>query len=101
MFIERFMDSYSTIIKLIFRVNNSKNNFWKAQFFFDHNGYPVIEIDQKYFIPKRYLTLEKIRFGNLTILTEQDIIKYLEKGMKKVLKNMERCGYRVMEVNKS
>ena len=101
LFIARFMDSYSTIIKLIFRVNNSKNNFWKAQFFFDHNGYPVIEIDQKYFIPKRYLTLEKIRFGNLTILTEQDIIKYLEKGMKKVLKNMERCGYRVMEVNKS
>lgn len=96
--IDDFVESYSSVLSLVEQINNCKNGFWKAQFLFDFNGYPVIEVDQKYFIPKRYLTLERICFEDLNILTEKDIINKLEIGMKKVIKNIEECGYRVMEV---
>lgn len=96
--VQNFMKSYSVAINFVDRINNCKNKFWKARFLFDYNGYPEIKIDQKYFIPRKYLTLEKIRFENFDLLSEQDIIEYLKAGMKEVLKNMERCGYRVMEV---
>ena len=96
--IQGFTKSYSFILNLVEQINNCKNNFWKAQFLFDYNGYPVVEVDQKYFTPKRYLTLEKIRFEDFFLSAENDIINDLKIGMCKVLKNMERCGYRVMEV---
>lgn len=96
--IQDFIKSYSIALDLVNQINNCKNNFWKAQFLFDYNGYPVIEIDQNYFIPKKYLTLEKIRFEEFHSLTENDIVVSLKSGMNKVLKNMQRCGYRVMEV---
>lgn len=96
--IQDFMKSYSVALDLVNKINNCKNNFWKAQFLFDYNGYPTIEIDQNYFIPKKYLTLEKVRFEELYSLTENDIVVSLKSGMDKVLKNMQRCGYRVMEV---
>lgn len=96
--IQDFMKSYLIILNLVNRINGCKNNFWKAEFSFDYNGYPVIEIDQKYFTPKRWLTLEKIRLEEYYTLVESEIINSLETGMHKVLKNMEQCGYRVMEV---
>lgn len=96
--IQEFTKSYSFVLNLVNQINNCKNNFWKAQFSFDYNGHPVVEVDQRYFTPNRYLTLEKICFEDLDLLTEQDIIKHLEIGMKKVLKNIQRCGYRIMEV---
>lgn len=96
--IKNFTESYSYVLNSVNRINNCKNNFWKAQVAFDYNGNLIVEVDQRYFTPKRYLTLEKIRFENLDLLTEQDIIKHLEIGMKKVLKNIQQCGYRVMEV---
>ena len=70
-------------------INNCKNNFWKAQFLFDYNGYPMIKIDQNYFIPKKYLTLEKVCFEEFYSLTENDIVVSLKSGMDKVLKNMQ------------
>lgn len=96
--IQDFMKSYSIALGLINKINNCKNNFWKAQFLFDYNGYPVIEIDQKYFVPKKYLTLEKVRFEEFYSLTENDIVFSLKKGMNKVFDNIQKCGYRVMEV---
>lgn len=96
--IQDFMKSYSIALDLVNQINNCKNNFWKSHFLFDYNGYPVIEIDQNYFVPKKYLTLEKIRFEEFCSLTKNDIVVSLESGMSKVLKNMERCGHRVMEV---
>ena len=51
-----------------------------------------------YFIPKRYTTFEKIYIDNILSLIETDIILELGKAMHQVMKNMERCGYRVMEV---
>lgn len=96
--ITNFIETYSFVVNLVEKINNCKNNFWKAQFLFDYNGYPTIEIDQKYFVPKKYLTLEKIRFNDLDLLNKEDIINLIETKMRKVLKNMERFGYRVMEV---
>lgn len=96
--VQNFIKSYSIAINLVNKINKCKNNFWKTRFFFDYSGYPVIEIDQNFFIPRKYLTLKKIRFENFDLLSEQDIIEYLKIGMKEVLKNMEQCGYRVMEV---
>lgn len=95
--IQDFMNRYNTVTSIVERINGCRNKFWKAQFYFDWLNRPTIEIDQKYFIPKRYLTKEKIYLHDDEFST-QNIISLVESGMKTVLKNMERCGYRVMEV---
>lgn len=96
--IQDFLSSYSSIISLVDKINKSKNNFWKSYLLFDYNGEPVIEVDQKYFKPRKYLTLEKIYLGCLESNSEECLINKVESGMMQVLKNMERYGYRVMEV---
>lgn len=97
--IQDFIKSYRILLNLVERINNCKNNFWKACFSFDYNGYPTVEIDQKHFEPIKYLTLEKVRFEEFYEMNKEDIITHLEFGMKKVLENMKKCGYRVMEVD--
>lgn len=97
--IQDFVKSYKILLNLVEGINGCKNDFWKAYFSFDYKGYPTVEIDQKYFESKKYLTLEKVRFENFYELTQETIISYLEIGMKQVLKNMEYCGCRVMEVS--
>ena len=96
--INEFMKSYNIILSLVNEINNCKNNFWKATFLFDYNGYPTVELDQKHFIPNKYLTLEKIRFDDFDSLSRDNIIYSLKTGMLNVMDNMQRCGYRVMEV---
>ena len=96
--IDSFMESYNVSISLVNELYNCKNNFWKASFLFDYNGYPTIELDQKYFIPNKYLTLEKIRFDDFDSLSRDNIICSLKTGMLNVMDNMQRCGYRVMGV---
>lgn len=97
--IQNFKDSYSIVLSLVEQINTSKNGFWKAKFDFNYYGYPAIKIDQKYFSPRKYTTFERIGLSNLESCNKQDIVRQIEKGMKSVLKNMERCGYRVMEVD--
>lgn len=96
--IQDFIKLHKILLNIVQKINNCKNNFWKAYFEVDYNGCPTVEIDQKYFKPMKYLTLEKVRFEEFCKLSEEDIIASLELGMKKVLKNMQKCGYRVMEV---
>ena len=99
--IHDFTEKYSTIIHVVNVVNNCKNNFWKSEISFNnHWGDIIIMVDQKHFIPKRYTTFEKIYFDfdDVLSLKVKDIIIQLEKAMHQVMKNMERCGYRVMEV---
>lgn len=99
--IHDFTEKYSTIIHVVNVINNCKNNFWKSEISFDnHWGKIIIMVDQKYFIPKRYTTFEKIYFDfdDILSLKVKDIIIQLEKAMHQVMKNMECCGYRVMEV---
>ena len=97
--IYNFIDTYSTVMDLIYKINTCKNNFWKSEFYFDYFGYPTVKIDQNYFVPRNHFTVEKISLYCFDSLTQQDIVKLLESGMKNVLKNMEYCGYRVMEVD--
>lgn len=96
--VQAFVDSYSTILNLVNNMNSCKNNFWKVRFYFDYNGYPSVEIDQKIFTPKKYLTFVKISFEDFILTDENRIKDSLKYGMLHVLKNMEKCGYRVMEV---
>lgn len=96
--IQNFMKSYSIMVNLVNKINNCKNDFWKSRLTFSNSGYFVIEVDQKYFVPNKYLTFEKIYFEDIDLLIEEDIMNDLQTAMKKVIKNMERCGYRVMEV---
>lgn len=93
--IQDFMKQYDLVTNLIKKVNGCSNKFWKAQFYFDWLNRPTIEIDQQFFIPRRHLTKEKIYLNKFS---EKNIVSLLETGMHNVLKNMERCGYRVMEV---
>lgn len=99
--IHDFTEKYSTIIHVVNVVNNCKNNFWKSEISFNnHWGEIIIMVDQKHFIPKRYTTFERIYFDfdDILSLKVKDIIIQLEKAMHQVMKNMERCGHRVMEV---
>ena len=98
--IDDFSRNYSFILNLIEKINSCKNDFWKADLLFNSNGYPEIKIDQKLFeVRKIYLlTYEKAYLHDLEKLDECKIISLIKNAMVKVIHNMERCGYRVMEV---
>lgn len=98
--IDNLITTHSTIKDFVEKINTCKNNFWKADFLFDHNGNPQIKIDQKIFEVKNpyLLTYEKICFDNLSIYSKKEISKRIKDAMYSVFDNMERCGYRVMEV---
>ena len=96
--IQDFIKTHQIILNIVSQINNCSNNYWEANFLFDHNGYPVISVDQKYFVPKRYTTFERVILNNSLVFVKTDIICELEKAMHQVMKNMERCGYRVLEV---
>lgn len=98
--IDDFVEANTFIVDLVEKINNCKNNFWKAELLFNYDGNPEIKIDQKLFnVKKPYLsTYEKVRFYDLEILTKQEIIKRIKDAMYLIFENMERCGYRIMEV---
>lgn len=98
--IDNLITTHSIIKDFVDKINTCKNNFWKADFLFDHNGNPQIKIDQKIFEVKNpyLLTYEKICFDNLSIYSKKEISKRIKDAMYSVFDNMERCGYRVMEV---
>lgn len=97
--IDGFIESHIFIIDLVEKINSCKNNFWNAEVFFK-NACVEIKIDQKLFKVKKYYlsTYERIYFGDSKVLSEQEIKNRIKEAMISVLRNMERCGYRVMEV---
>ena len=97
--IDKLFNKYSILNNLVDEINKCKNNFWEAEINFD-NGIAIIKIDQKLFeVQKYYLfTYEKIRFYSIESYSEKYIKTRIKDAMYRVLKNMERCGYRVMEV---
>ena len=97
--IDNLIVTHSIIKDFVEKINKCKNNFWESELIFDYNVNPQIKIDQKIFKSKKsYLsTYEKIRFYNSSTYSEKEIGKRIESAMYKVFKNMERCGYRVME----
>lgn len=98
--IDDFVEANSFITDLVEKINGCKNNFWKAELSFNYNGFPEIKIDQKLFKVKNPFlsTYEKVYLDNLKKLNEKEIVQLVKKAMYTILKNMERCGYRVMEV---
>ena len=97
--IHDFMEKYSVIVNLVNMINNCKNNFWKSEISdYFGNDEIVVTIDQKYFVPKRYATFEKIYFDDALPLETEYVISQFKKAMYKIMDNMEYCGYRVMEV---
>lgn len=97
--IDNIVENNLLITNLVERINTCKNNFWDAELLFDRNGNPEIKIDQKLFeVKKPYLlTYEKIYLNDIESFTEQNITNRIKQAMYLVFKNMERCGYRVME----
>ena len=98
--LDDFIKANSVVIDLIKKINGCKNKFWNAELLFDYNGYPEIKIDQRIFKVKKYYlsTYEKVYLDDLETLSKEKIEKRIKKAMLVVLKNIEKCGYRVMEV---
>ena len=97
--LEELNKTYEVISNIVNQVNSCKNNIWNATISFSYDDITV-DIDQKVFNPKYSYdtTGERIYFYYDTKYSKNRIKKYFTSAMNSVLKNMERCGYRVMEV---
>ena len=97
--LEELSKTYEIILNIVNQVNSCKNNIWNATISFSYDDIAV-DIDQKVFNPKYSYdaTGERIYFYYDTKYSKNRIKKYFTSAMNSVLKNMERCGYRVMEV---
>lgn len=97
--IDEFSDKYETIIKIVEKINNCKNKFWKAELLFDRYNNLNIKIDQKYInLSIQHMTYKLIDLSEIDLSDETCIYNILISGMKSIMKNMEEYGYRVMEV---
>lgn len=97
--IDNFIKKYNTVIDLVSKINNCKNSFWKATLAFNCLGVLRLEIDQKYINPSKWhMTQEYIDLSDVYLLSNKRLQNALTNKMKKVIKNMEQYGYRVMEV---
>ena len=97
--LEELNKTYEVISNIVNQVNSCKNNIWNATISFSYDDITV-DIDQKVFNPKYSYdaTGERIYFYYDTKYSKNRVKKYFTSAMNSVLKNMERCGYRVMEV---
>ena len=97
--LEELNKTYEVISNIVNQVNSCKNNIWNATISFSYDDI-IVDIDQKVFNPKYSYdaTGERIYFYYDTKYSKNRIKKYFTSAMNSVLKNMERCGYRVMEV---
>ena len=83
-------------MKLVDRINNCKNNFWKASFYYNPiSNEKVISIDQKIFDNK--FTSEKIHLRTNEFLEENTLVNFIKEAMYLIFKNIQRYGYRIME----
>lgn len=88
---------YCIISNLVDKVNSCKNNIWLASIstYYDN---VVIKINQKIFGDCMSYTGEKYSFSECNTYSESEIKKCIADTMCKVMKNMEHCGCRVLEV---
>lgn len=97
--IDNFIEKFNTIIDLVYQINNCKNGFWKASLIFNCIGVLRVEIDQVYINPSEWhMTKEHIDLSEGYLSSDKRLRNALVNKMKLVMKNMERYGYRVMEV---
>lgn len=96
--VDDFTEKYSTAIDLVSKINNCKNAFWEATLAFNCHGVLRLEIDQIYINPSEWhITKEYIDSESL-LSSEDQLRNVIVNKMKMVIKNMEKYGYRVMEV---
>lgn len=98
--IDELCETYNTFIDLVDKINSCKNNIWKAKISFK-SGNVIIQIDQKIFDARnmKFTTYENVYFNIEKKYTKKKVIKDVVIAMYDVMKNMEVCGYRIMEVN--
>lgn len=97
--IDNFLEIYSVAIDLVSQINNCKNGFWKASLSFNCVGILRLEIDQVYINPfEWHITKEHIDLSEGYLSSDKRLRDALVNKMKLVMKNMEKYGYRVMEV---
>lgn len=98
--VDNFIEKYNTAIDLVSKINNCKNGFWKATLTFNCHGILRLEIDQVYINPSEWhITKEHIDLSEGFLSSDKRLRNALVNKMKLVMKNMERYGYRVMEVH--
>ena len=88
---------YNIINNLVDQINSCKNNIWSANVSL-YSGDIHIRIDQKVYDDYTSLTYEEFIFFEDKKYSESKIKKCIVDTMHEVMENMERCGYRVMEV---
>lgn len=97
--IDNFAEKYNTVIDLVSKINNCKNGFWKATLAFNCLGVLRLEIDQIYIAPSEWhMTQEYIDLSEYYLSSNERLHNAISRKMKLVIKNMEKYGYRVMEV---
>lgn len=99
--VDIFLKKYNTAIDLVSQINSCKNGFWKAKLSFNYLGILYLEIDQRYINPSEWhMTQERIDLSVDYLSYNNRLLDDLINKMKLVMKNMERYGYRVMEVRR-
>jgi len=97
--INSFTEKYNTVINLVNQINNCRNGFWNASLIFNNIGILQLEIDQTYINPSEWhMTKERFNLSDGYLSSDKRLRNALVNKMKLVMKNMERYGYRVMEV---
>ena len=97
--IDRFIEKYNIVIDLASKINNCKNGFWKAELTFNRFDVLCLEINQKCITSSEWhMTLERIEISDSYLSSDKKLYNIITSKMQQVMKNMERYGYRVMEV---
>lgn len=97
--IDKFIEKYCLVINLVSKINNCENGFWKASLTLNYLGILQLEIDQTYIDHAEWhITQEYIGLSDKYLSSDKKLKSILVNKMKLVMKNMEKYGYRVMEV---
>ena len=94
--ISSFVKENNAGLKLVDRINNCKNNFWKASFYYNPiSNEKVISIDQKIF--DNDFTSEQIYLEINEFLEENTLVNFIKEAMYEIFENIQGYGYRIME----
>lgn len=94
--INSFVKENNVGLKLVDKINNCKNNFWNAKFYYNPVvNKKVISINQKIF--DNDFTSEQIYLEINEFLEENTLVNFIKEAMYLIFKNIQRYGYRIME----